>query len=62
VGQIAFFDIINTGRTWGIALTLGAGALYTLTKDNIGAAEPIPKPNYIPMTLQEVESDDEREK
>ncbi|KAF9352053.1 hypothetical protein BGX34_000214 [Mortierella sp. NVP85] len=61
VGQMAFFDIINTGRLWGIALTLGAGALYTLTKDNIGT-EPIPKPNYIPMTHQDVESDDEREK
>ncbi|KAF9132036.1 hypothetical protein BGW39_000894 [Mortierella sp. 14UC] len=60
LGYYAFHDIITTGRLVGIILILGGGALYTYAKDQ--EMKTNTKPTYIPMTQQDADEDEDRNK
>ncbi|KAG0312607.1 hypothetical protein BGZ97_011003, partial [Linnemannia gamsii] len=59
LGYWAFNDIITSGRVLGIFLILGGGALYTWAKDKEMTAKNVSEPNYIPMTQQDLDGDED---
>jgi GDP-fucose transporter C1 len=59
LGYWAFNDIITAGRVLGIFLILGGGALYTWAKDKEMTAKNVSEPNYIPMTQQDLDGDED---
>ncbi|KAF9384139.1 hypothetical protein BGX21_001371 [Mortierella sp. AD011] len=61
LGYFAFGDDITSGRLFGIVLILSGGALYTYAKDKEMQANNT-KPTYIPMTQQDLDNDEERNK
>ncbi|KAG0048853.1 hypothetical protein BGZ83_006251 [Gryganskiella cystojenkinii] len=60
LGYFCFGDDITAGRLMGIVLILGGGALYTYAKDKEMNANA--KPAYIPMTQQDLDGDEGRNK
>ncbi|KAI1319264.1 hypothetical protein EDD11_004401 [Mortierella claussenii] len=60
LGYFAFNDVITSGRLMGIVLILSGGALYTWAKDKEMKANT--KPTYIPMTQQDADDDEDRNK
>ena len=61
MGYFAFGDIITAGRLLGIILIIGGGALYTYAKDQEMQAAAANRPNYIPMTQQDLDEEEEDE-